>query len=103
MKIVINTCFGGFGLSDECAIALGATIEQTGITGFSIQRFPDHKCAQSYRTDPKLIHLIETKGSDWCSGHYAKLKVVEIPDNVEWEIDDYDGVETVEEVHRSWC
>ena len=26
----------------------------------------------------------------------------EIPDDVEWEIDDYDGIETIHEVHRSW-
>ena len=30
------------------------------------------------------------------------MKVVEIPDDISWEISDYDGWETVEEIHRSW-
>jgi hypothetical protein len=38
------------------------------------------------------------KASNWA----AKLEVVEIPDGVEWEIDEYDGIETVDEKHRSW-
>lgn len=100
MKIVINCCFGGFGLSDECAIALDAVIKQFG--DYFYQEFPNGKWAQDYRTDPKLIHLMETKGSKWCSGHLASLKIVEIPDDVKWEIRDYDGIETIEEVHRSW-
>lgn len=36
------------------------------------------------------------------SGKCAELKVIEIPDGVDWEIDDYDGIETVHEKHRSW-
>ncbi len=70
--------------------------------GYFYQEFPNGKWAQDYRTDPKLIKLMETKGSDWCSGSFAQLKVVEIPDGVKWEIHDYDGMETIEEVHRSW-
>jgi hypothetical protein len=54
------------------------------------------------RNDPRLITLMEEKGSEWCSGDYAKLKIVEIPDDVEWEIAEYDGNEWVEEVHRTW-
>lgn len=101
MKIVINRCYGGFGLSDECAVALGAVLKQLG--NHFYQEFPDGKWAQDYRTDSKLIHLMEAKGSEWCSGTFAKLKVVEIPDDVKWEIHDYDGMETIEEVHQSWC
>lgn len=105
MKIVINACFGGFGLSDECAAALGAKIvtKEFGFTyhdwGADDETF---WCDSDQRTNPKLVELMETKGSKWCSGTYARLKVVEIPDDVDWEISDYDGVETVEEVHRSW-
>jgi len=28
--------------------------------------------------------------------------VVDIPDDIEYEIDDYDGIESVHEAHRSW-
>jgi len=36
------------------------------------------------------------------NGGYAELKVVEIPDDVDWEITEYDGLEQVEEKHRVW-
>ena len=36
------------------------------------------------------------------NGHAADLKVVEIPDGVQWVIDKTDGVEHVSEVHRTW-
>jgi hypothetical protein len=41
-------------------------------------------------------------GSDRCSGQFATLKVIEIPDGVEYEIDEYDGMETVHELSRKW-
>jgi hypothetical protein len=30
------------------------------------------------------------------------LKVVSIPDDVEWVMDDYDGIESIHEKHRVW-
>lgn len=40
--------------------------------------------------------------SDKASGGFASLKIVEIPDDVEWEICEYDGLEWVAEKHRKW-
>lgn len=54
------------------------------------------------RTDPILIDVIERYG-DKASDEYSNIKIVEIPDGVEWKISDYDGMEKVEEIHRSWC
>jgi hypothetical protein len=53
------------------------------------------------RRDPKLVQVVEELGAA-ASGSCAKLKVVEVPDGVEWEIDEYDGREAIHEVHRSW-
>lgn len=53
------------------------------------------------RADPRLVKIVEEMGEK-ANGGFAKLKVIEIPDDVDWEIDDYDGMETVEEKHRSW-
>ena len=53
------------------------------------------------RNDPKLVECVEKLGEE-ANDMYAKLKVVEIPDDVDWEIDEYDGMECVEEVHRRW-
>jgi hypothetical protein len=53
------------------------------------------------RTDPALIAVVEELGYE-ASGGFADLKVVEIPDDVTWQIEEYDGSEWVAEVHRTW-
>jgi hypothetical protein len=53
------------------------------------------------RTDPDLIAVIEQLGPA-ASSDLAKLEVVEIPADVEWHIDEYDGLEHVAENHRTW-
>lgn len=53
------------------------------------------------RNDPNLIATVEALG-DKANGFCANLDIVEIPDGVQWEIDEYDGIERVDEVHRSW-
>lgn len=47
-----------------------------------------------YRQDPILIEVVEELG-DKASGRFGRLKVVEIPDNCYYKIDEYDGVETI--------
>lgn len=53
------------------------------------------------RTDPALIKVVKKLGEE-ANDEYAELKIVEIPDGTKFEIDDYDGIETIHEVHRSW-
>ena len=57
---------------------------------------------ESNRTHPLLIRVVEELG-DKASGRFGELAVIEIPDGIEWEISDYDGIETIEELHRTWC
>jgi len=54
------------------------------------------------RDSPLLLQVIEEIGEENASGSCAELKVVDIPDGTEWEIDEYDGQETIREKHRSW-
>lgn len=54
------------------------------------------------RNDPALIQTIEEL-KDEANGQCANLKVIEIPDDINYKITEYDGMETVEEVHKSWC
>lgn len=54
------------------------------------------------RSHPLLVRLVEELG-EAVNGPCAKLKVIEVPDGVEWEVSEYDGYEKVEEVHRSWA
>lgn len=87
-EIVINTCFGGFGLSKKAQQRL----KELGVT----------KCYYNIaRDDPSLIQVVKELGKDANDGG-AKLKIVIIPANVEWRIHDYDGLEHVEEKHRTW-
>jgi hypothetical protein len=53
------------------------------------------------RDDPYLVAVVEELGNA-ANGRHAELKVVEIPANVDWEIDEYDGAEWVAEKHRIW-
>ena len=91
MKIVVNRCYGGFSLSQKAYEFLGLKWDDFGF------KYKDH----DLRTDPKLIECVETLGED-ANGRWAVLEVVEIPDNISWEIDEYDGVETIHETHRVW-
>jgi len=53
------------------------------------------------RDDAKLVRVVEELLGD-ANGHCAELKVVTIPDEVQWVIAKTDGVEHVSEVHRTW-
>lgn len=54
------------------------------------------------RNDPILVRVIEELGEK-ANGRCADLKIVEIPDDVKWEISEYDGLEHVAQVHQTWA
>lgn len=101
-KIVINVCYGGFGLSKE------ATEEYARRKGLELgnwnknfkfyEGLSDNSIA---RDDPVLVEIVESMGSK-ADGWAAELKIVEIPDGVEWSVHEYDGNEWVAEAHRTW-
>jgi hypothetical protein len=90
--IVINKCYGGFGLS-EIALA-----EYKRLANITEDSFYDGAIE---RDDENLIAVVE-KFEDRAWGKFAELSIVEIPDGVEWQIDEYDGIEWVAEKHRTW-
>lgn len=53
------------------------------------------------RDDPALVRVVEELGPK-AGGMCAKLRVVEVPDGVEWQIEEYDGNEHIAEKHRTW-
>jgi hypothetical protein len=91
-KVVINTCFGGFSLSKE-AIQLYARSRGILTEDFSVWELE--------RDDNTLVAVVEQLGKK-ANGDYSKLKVVEIPADVQYTIEEYDGVEHITEVHRTW-
>jgi hypothetical protein len=92
IKVVINRDFGGFGLSDE---AEALYKERKGITD------PRWAYYDILRDDPILVQIVEEMG-DKADGTFAALKVVEVPDDADWYIEEYDGSEWVAERHRTW-
>ena len=136
MKIVINKCYGGFGLSETGMMRYA---EIKGITLYperkhsyikyyivppdqrirglgdafykmSLEQRQEHnekyrsQALNQYeieRNDPALIQVIEELGES-AYGAHAELSIVEIPDDVSWEIEEYDGKEWIAEEHRTW-
>lgn len=54
-----------------------------------------------HREDPVLIEVVEELG-ERANSPFSKLVVVDIPDGMEYEIDDYDGVETLHQKVKKW-
>jgi hypothetical protein len=121
MKVAINTCFGGFSLSEaafekmlermgiEFEKAKDNTYKSLGIIHYYRKGMVDKD--EGYlspydftnnRASEDLIAVIEELGVEKASGKYAEIKIVEVPDDVKWHIDEYDGVEHVAENHRTW-
>ncbi len=141
MKIVINDCFGGFGLSHEGAMLY---LKKLGKEPFLEYGEFSRLCGPTYwlvpedqrndildssefhnasledrqasnkaygektfnprdlkRNDTILIAVIEELGEKANFDH-SHLKIVEIPDGVDWEIAEYDGNEHIAEKHRTW-
>lgn len=105
-KIVINRCFGGYGISKKAAerlLELGVVVTDE-YKKFLTGDDEDFCYAVEHsieRTDLRLIQVIEELGAE-ADGRHALLDVVEVPDDVEWQIHNYDGRESVHEKHRSW-
>lgn len=89
-KVVINRCYGGFGLSQKAQDLYKEKTGKQEVFDWEI----DRSC-------PHLVQIVEVLGSE-ASARYADLKVVEIPEDISWYLDDYDGMEKVHEHHRTW-
>lgn len=84
MKIVINKCYGGFGLSEKAMNALGFA-----------HMWEARQFFEEHRNDERLVALVQYDAKGM-SGICADLDVVEIPDDAtDWRVDEYDGMESV--------
>lgn len=85
VKIVYNSCYGGFSLSESGYAlfrVLGGIAED------------DHDFPENRRHDPILVQVVETLGKK-ASGECAKLKIMEVVRGTPYRIKDHDGLETV--------
>ena len=102
MKIAVNSEYGGFSLSKE----VGLRLREKGLT-IAINKgdkYPDGSIRtnndnwirlsnrefgiesdnyDAWRADKRLIETIEEIGIEKSNGHIAKIRIVEIPDDIE--------------------
>ena len=101
MKIAINRCFGGFSVAEGVYNELD--LEWNGYGYLCNEDFDiESENYNEWRSAPRLIAAIEKLGEEVSSGSCAAIEVVDIPDGIEWFIDEYDGQESIHEEHRSW-
>ena len=117
-KVAINTCFGGFGLSDTAferllarkGIAFEKVKGESSFMGDTYYRAghvgDDEHYLSEYtfcgdRSDPDLIAVIEEMGAE-VNGFAADIRIVEVPADAKWHVHEYDGLEHVAENHRTW-
>jgi hypothetical protein len=133
MKVILNKCYGGFGISRE---GYELYCMKKGLTpNFYINDVPNYLIKKkdcdnlsfycflkdygdriletevdwkthlylntSYRDDPILIEVVEELGEK-ASGRFANLEVVDIPDDMDYVIDNYDGIETLHANVPTW-
>lgn len=84
MKILINKCYGGYGLSDEFYKHL---IENKLVPEVDVAR-----------DNQVVVEAAINFGLKEASGHYADLSVTEIPDSVHYSIGEYDGQEWIDQL-----
>lgn len=91
MKVVLNGCYGGFGLSKEAVALLTSR-------GYDAK----HKDSDVLRVSPEVISVVEEL-RERASASGSSLYVVKVPlPQDQWHVDDYDGCERVRENHRVW-
>lgn len=135
-KVILNKCFGGFGVSKEAyelyakkkgidvfhytqknlknEIYTYATDDNRSFDFYFTKDFGDNvyisdedfkkyflNLDEKFREDKILIEVVEELGEK-ANSMYSNLKIVEIPDNLDYVIDDYDGIETLHQKVKKW-
>lgn len=90
IEIVINCCFGSFGLSSEALAAYEKRTGKTGVHDYDLDR-----------DDLALVTIVKEMGA-MANNRYSSLHIIKVPSDVQWEIVEYDGNEHVAEKHRTW-
>lgn len=107
MKVVYNACYGGFGISDA------GMMRYAEIKGIKLYPEPNRLFTMFWtspqieerqrdsishrdiaRNDPALVQMVEELGQA-ANGHFAELKITDVPSGERYRIDEYDGSEEV--------
>ena len=96
MQVVINTSYSNFTISAD-AISL----IQKKIKNPKVKSQINAYAFDNDRSNPLLVEAVQKLGAK-ANGLYTTLKIVEIPDDVEWRVDAVNGKEIIREKHRIW-
>jgi len=121
-RVVYNSCFGGFGFhekavrwvrehKDSLTDEYGKEdVEEIANSTLSGERYPDGSGPKAEHhtyinglnltRDNRLLADIVSRETEYTGpvdGSHANLRVAEVPNGVDWRINEYDGNETVEE------
>lgn len=102
MKVLVNECYGGYGISSEASKlwlerkAIPYEIYEDSYNLIVIIN-GERQYMSTYisRTDETLIEIFEEKGSEFTSGPHAEVALEEIPDGCKYDIHEYDGTEYI--------
>ena len=86
MEILLNDCYGGFGVSEK---ALELYNERSGNDVTYISGYEGN-----FRVDPILIDIVKELG-DAANDEYSELRIDHVPDGYGYKIEEYDGLETL--------
>jgi hypothetical protein len=111
-KIVINKSYDRFCLSHKAFLRLREleqpdALKETDHGAYWPDAASPHEPSLNQcgilipRNDDRLVRVVEELGSE-ANGHCAELKVVTIPDGVEWVVLKANGTEHVSKKHRTW-
>jgi hypothetical protein len=96
MQGVINTSYSNFAISADAISLIQKKIKnpkaKSQINAYSFD---------NDRSNPLLVEAVQKLGAK-ANSLYTTLKIVEIPDDVEWRVDAINGKEVIREKHRIW-
>ena len=110
-KIVIHEGIGGFSLSYQAIMRLRDLGNKEALdidlkTLMKISSSSDYNFPIA-RDNPQLVQVVKELGGHVSlggkvEGSSSHLKIVEIPEDVEWDISENHGDEWIFEKHRTW-
>ena len=96
MQVVINTSYSNFAISRDAILLI-----QKKIKNAKAKSQINAYAFDNDRSHPLLVEAVQKLGAK-ANGLYTTLKIVEIPDDVEWRVDAVNGKEIIREKHRVW-
>ena len=96
MQVVINTSYSNFAISADAISLIQKKIKnpkaKSQINAYAFD---------NDRSNPLLVEAVQKLGAK-ANSLYTTLKIVEIPDDVEWRVDTINGKEVIRDKHRIW-